>query len=495
MATALGYEFLRDTFRLSAFPPARPARVRPVTRVVTDAQGLAPPRAVAPTTNDPLDHLLFALKHEGTNLPILAEALPRLDPTTLWAALRRSPTGAYIRITCYLWEQFSGRTLEDLPSIGGPTAALFDPHRYVTAPGARNARWRVRFNGLGSFGYCATVERTPTVQAAMASDLLGRAQTFAASLNPVLRERALAWAYLHETESSFAIEREAPSADKARTFTRLLHQAHDSHSLSETYLAALQSSVLTNPLDRAAAYRTSQNWLRGPLRGAAGITYIPPPPALLAELMPEWCAWTEEAPLVIDPVVAASIASFGFVFLHPFLDGNGRLSRFLFHQTLCRSGRLTGGWLLPVSVAMKKHEGDYLAVLQAYSRPLTERWAVRWIDEGQYEMTFQGSFALYRYWDATDCVAFGYRMAEQALEGELRAEVDYLNRYDRIIQAVGARFDVRGSDLATLVVACLDQGGRISKSRRRPFAAHVSEEVFTAIEACAQEALMGTAGE
>ncbi len=329
----------------------------------------------------------------------------------------------------------------------------------------------------------------------MASDLLGRAQAFASSLSPVLRERALAWAYLRETESSFAIEREAPSEDKARAFRRLLRQAHDPHPLSETYLAAMQSSVLTNPWDRAAAYRTNQNWLRGPLRSAAGITYIPPPPDLLAELMRQWCAWTEEAPRVIDPVVAASIASFGFVFLHPFLDGNGRLSRFLFHQTLCRSGRLTDGWLVPVSVAMKKHEGDYLAVLQAYSRPLTERWAVRWIDEGQYEMTFQGSLALYRYWDATDCVAFGYRMTEQALEGELRAEVDYLNRYDRIIQAVGARFDVRGSDLATLVVACLDQGGRIAKNRRRQFAAHVPEEVFAAIEACAQEVLAGPAGE
>ncbi len=96
MATTVGYEFLRDTFRLSAFSPVRPARVKPVTRVVADARGLAVPRAVAPTTDDPLDHLLFALKHEGTNLPILAEALPRLDPKALWTALRRSPTGASI---------------------------------------------------------------------------------------------------------------------------------------------------------------------------------------------------------------------------------------------------------------------------------------------------------------------------------------------------------------------------------------------------------------
>ncbi len=492
MATTLGYEFLRGTFGLSAFPPSRPARVKPVTRVVADAQGLAVPRSVAPATDDPLDHLLFALKHEGTNLTILAEALPRLDPKMLWAALRRSPTGVYIRTACYLWEHFAGRELKDLPVIGGPTAPVFDPSRYVTAPGTRDARWRVRFNGLGSLRYCATVERSAAVEAAMGSDLLGRTRAFAASLNPVLRERALAWAYLHETESSFAIEREAPNEDKARTFARLLRQAHDPCLLSETYLAALQSSVLTNPLDRAASYRTCQNWLRGPLRGAAGVTYIPPPPDLLAELMGEWCAWTQGAPKVIDPVVAAAVASFGFVFLHPFLDGNGRLSRFLFHQALCRSGQLPDGWLLPVSVAMKRHESDYLGVLQAYSRPLRERWAVRWIDEGQYEMTFEGHPALYRYWDATDSVAFGYRMAEQALEGELRAEVDYLVRYDRIIHTVGARFDVRGSDLATLVVACLDQGGRISKNRRKQFAGRVPEEVFAAIESCTQGILADT---
>ncbi|AWP23021.1 hypothetical protein C4901_06515 [Acidiferrobacter sp. SPIII_3] len=69
-----------------------------------------------------------------------------MDQKTLWTTLRRSPTGAYIRIACYLWEQFSGRTLEDLPSIGGPTAPLFDPRRYVTAPGAR----AMRAGGCGS---------------------------------------------------------------------------------------------------------------------------------------------------------------------------------------------------------------------------------------------------------------------------------------------------------------------------------------------------------
>lgn len=69
----LGYEFLRDHFKLSAFPCARPARVGSVTKVVQRADALEVPASVAPSSQDPLEHLLFALKHEGVNLQILAQ--------------------------------------------------------------------------------------------------------------------------------------------------------------------------------------------------------------------------------------------------------------------------------------------------------------------------------------------------------------------------------------------------------------------------------------
>lgn len=52
-----------------------------------------------------------------------------------------------------------------------------------------------------------------------------------------------------------------------------------------------------------------------------------------------------------------------------FMDGNGRLSRFLFHKVVCGHGLLPNGLVLPVSVAMKRHEERYLQVLQTFSRP------------------------------------------------------------------------------------------------------------------------------
>jgi len=462
--------------------------VKPVTRVEPTDGFLAIPRHVAPASAEPLTHVLFALKHEGTNLQILAQALPHVDPAALTQAIKAAPTSSYLRLACFLWEHFTGQSLSDLPEIAGPTVNVFDAKRYITGAVTRHPRWRVAFNGLGSLDHCATVERTPLIEQGMQSDLLGRTRRFVDALGKGIMDRTLSWAYLHETEDSFAIEREAPTEDKARAFIALLHQAHERRPLSEDYLVELQNSAVSNPFDKAVQFRTEQNWLRGPARGAAGVTYVPPPPDLVPELMAHLMDFANLSPKHVDPIVAASVLSFGFVFIHPFMDGNGRLSRFLFHHALCQSGLLEKGLLLPVSVAMKRHEDEYLDVLQRYSRQARERWKVRWIDDGRYDLQFTADASIYRYWDATACVEFGFRMGEQALEVELRQETEFLARYDSIARAVNERFDLRGNDLATLILACLDNGGKVSKRRREQFAGRVPETVFDFIEQMANNA-------
>ena len=39
-----------------------------------------------------------------------------------------------------------------------------------------------------------------------------------------------------------------------------------------------------------------------------------------------------------DPVVAAAVVAFGFVYTDPFEDGNGRLHRWLIHHMLAKAG-------------------------------------------------------------------------------------------------------------------------------------------------------------
>lgn len=478
---AVGYEHLRQHLRLSAFAPLQPALIKPVLRIDASDAFIAVPAAVAPANDDLLGHVVFALKHEGTNLQVLAEALPHLDAAQLVAALRATPSGKYLRIAGYLWEALLGRQLDGLPVLAGATVPVFDPQRYVTAPGPRSARWRVQFNGLGSLDWCATVRRTPAIEAGLAADVLTRANAFAASTEPAMLDRALSWAYLGETRASFEIERETPAPDKARAFVELLRHAHTRHPLSEDYLVQLQTATVANPFDRAAAFRHQQNWLSDGAAGVLGVSYLPPPPAQVPELMQALMTFANTQAGHVDPLVMASVLSFGFVFIHPFMDGNGRLSRFLVHHALCQSGRLRDGLILPVSIAMARHEDDYLSALKGFSRPARERWDVSMLDADTFDFRFNGSAYLYRYWDATDCVVFGIRMAQAALSENLQQQVAFARRYDRIVKAINVRFDIRNPVLSTLVLSALEHG-RLSKRRRDQFAHAVPAGGFEAIE-------------
>ena len=452
--TVLGYEWLRQQLALSAFEVEQPARVRPVTRVMPAPGLLAVPAQVAPLPGDVLAHVLFALKHEGTNLQVLAQAMPHVPVDALQAALRQTPNGRYVRVLAYLWEAFMGQRLADQPEVAGRYVDVFDPAHYVTGPAQRDARWRVNFNGLGSLRYCATVRRTPAIAQGIAANWLERTAAFLAGLGPAVQ---------------------------------LLKMAHEGRPLTEDYLAELQSSTVSHPLDKAAEFRTQQNWLRGPGRGAMGVTYVPPWPDVLPQLMQEWMHFANAAPSQLDPIVAASVVSFGFVFLHPFMDGNGRLSRFLFHKALCASGRLPKGQLLPVSVAMKRHEAEYLAALQSYSCPARERVQVTWIDEGEYLFDFKTDDAIYRFWDATPCVEFGFAMAEQALNVDLKQETVFLAEFDAVTRRVNEQLDIRNNDLATLTIICLDNGGVISNKKRNRYADRVPAATFDLIEAAVRD--------
>jgi hypothetical protein len=489
MGNLVGYAHLINAMGLKAIEVKQPALVQPVTRIERINGALAVPQAVAPEAGDFLAHIIFALKHEGVNLSILAQALPRIEDQLLVEAITQTPSSIYLRKVCFLWEAYAGRLLDYTDKPRGPGVLLFDPERYITGPSLRNNRWRVDFNGLGTLQYCATVERTPEIQALLEYDILGRSKEFIASLPKEMMDRAINWAYLSETDSSFAIEKEAPSEQKSERFVQLLRQAHDRQPLTEEYLVSLQNNAISQPLEWAVAFRHEQNHLTNSFRGAAGVSYVPPPPDLCRDLMVELMAFANRAPLQLDPLVAAGITSFGFVFLHPFMDGNGRLSRFLIHQALCCSGALENGLLLPVSVAMKREEKRYLEALQSFSKPARQFWDVRWIDGDNMSFDFTGDPSLYRYWDATECVAFTMEMAKRALEVELREETRYLQRYDTLLKVVNDNYDVRGSLLSKLIMQCLDQNGVVSKGRRKQYQGFVQEEVFDFLEGHAQALL------
>jgi len=486
---AVGYAFLASLPGVTAFAPQYAAQLGPVTRMTPLPRGQLVPAEVAPAGTSVLEHVLFALKHEGVDLQILAQTVPRIPAEQLRQAIANKPGGVYIRKACYLRELFTGDLLLERPTVTGSPAALFDPDRYVTGPTRNETRWRVNFNGIGTPRYCATVERTAAIGQGLDERILERAADLMQRVPKDVLERALSWAYLEETQHSFAIERESPSPQKATAFAQLLRRAHDRRELSEDYLVDLHAATVTTPHLAEFSYRTAQNWLSAGTSTSVGVTYVPPPPTLARELMDELMAFANGDLSMLDPIVCASVISFGFVYIHPFMDGNGRLSRFLFHQTLCRSGELPDEMMLPVSAAIAKHLPAYSETLKHYSRQVRDRWTVGAYDPDQPpDMQFNSDPAIYRYWNATAAVEFGLQMARSALDDQIAHEVTWLQNYDRVHAAVSARYDVRGPDLANLIVACLNNSNRLSTRKRDRYAPTVPAEVFDFIEQCAQAA-------
>ena len=109
MAT-VGYAHLCEALDLKVIAPNRVAMIKPVTRITLIGNCLAVPPAVAPAQHALFDHVLFALKHEGVNLAVLAQVFEKLGPEPLLAALVDSPNGAFIRKACFLWEAFTGQS-------------------------------------------------------------------------------------------------------------------------------------------------------------------------------------------------------------------------------------------------------------------------------------------------------------------------------------------------------------------------------------------------
>ena len=101
---------------------------------------------------------------------------------------------------------------------------------------------------------------------------------------------------------------------------------------------------------RAGQYRQEQVII-------SGSRYPVPAPAKIGELMNGFCRWLSTQEKILHPVEFAARAHKEFVFIHPFVDGNGRVARLLMNLCLLRQG-YTMAIIPPVL------RGEYIALLE-----------------------------------------------------------------------------------------------------------------------------------
>ena len=179
----------------------------------------------------------------------------------------------------------------------------------------------------------------------------------------------------------------------------------------------------------------------------------------------------------IDPVIAATSIAFGFVFIHPFVDGNGRIHRYLIHHILAEKAFTQQGIIFPVSASILDHIVDYKKVLEHYSHSILD--FIDWKETKDHNVeVLNETIDFYRYFDATRQAEFLYDCVSDTIENIIPNELAYLQKYDEYKRYIDDEFEMPDRLVALLVRFLEQNDGEISKrARTKEFAILTDEEI------------------
>ncbi len=433
------------------------------------------------------DHLEFALKYDGTNLAILASLFQKASEKDFLDYVRSKPTGKYVRRLWFLYEFLTGKILplDDLKQ--GNYIDLLEPDAYYTVePGRQIRRQRINDNLLGERRFCPTVRRTDILRDFETNELHKRCQRVVSHYAPELLQRALNYLYTKETKSSFEIEHITPSWTRTERFVALLQLAEQEDFCQKPRLIDLQNRIVDARF-RDTDYRITQNYVGQSVAWQQEhIHFVAPKPDDLADLMEGLVVSHKRMEAgTVPPVIQAAAIAYGFVFLHPFEDGNGRIHRFLIHNILARRDFTPENVMFPISAVMLKNPADYDASLNAFSRQLMP--LVEYTLDQDGRLTVHNDTATwYRYIDMTPQAEALFRFIDQTIDTELARELAFLANYDATKRAIQNIVDMPDRQIDLFIRFCLQNNGRLSARKRASHFNDLTDEEIDSMEQVVQ---------
>jgi Fic family protein len=476
-AVLAGYAALIEAYKLPVPIPQTLSAIGVKHRIIEqDGWRIYTPRH-AP--EDSLEgHLTFALKNEGLDLAVLKRLFLAVKEGEVAELVRQKPTGLYSRRIWFLYEWLLGRELK-LPSAGKVSYVdAVDTELQFAGARENSARHRVCNNLPGTPEFCPLVFKTPVLNEFIAQDWKERARAVVSEVPKDLLARTAAFLLLKDSKSSYVIEGERPPQDRIQRWGRAIGEAGRA-PLDEQEFLRLQGIVIGDERFVKLGFRK--------VGGFVGEhdydTQQPVPDHIsarhedIASLVAGLITFDHGAENDLDPVVAAAVLAFGFVYIHPFEDGNGRIHRYLMHHVLARRGFNPAGLHFPVSSAILERIAEYKRVLEGYSSRLLP--CIRW------ETTQKGNVKVlndtadfYRFFDATPHAEFLYECVRQTIEQDLPNETNFLRNFDTFRAGIDKMIDMPERTLNNLFGFLRQNQGRLSKrARENEFAQLTSEEV------------------
>jgi hypothetical protein len=437
----------------------------------------------------PLSHFAFALKYDDIQMNFFQAVLKSIPVRVIVEFIKSAPNFKYSRKIGFWYEFLTKERLpiEDRPAIN--YIDLIDSKRYFAGVIVKNSRWRINNNLLGDVGFCPTIKRTVAISKVLALDFSETLNKISKSYSPEILKRANTYLYKKETRSSFQIEKEEPSPERIERFVSLLSNAGKKdigELLSEESLVLLQNQIV-DPRFAATSFRNFQNYIGQTTWNYDEIfLYVCPPPEFLSDLMKE-LSDTAIKMEGVYPIVRAAAVAFGFVFIHPFEDGNGRIHRFLIHDILSRDNFLPSGMIIPVSANMVNNMKLYDDALEAYSKPLMH--IIRYAKNEKQELLVLNASEVegyYRFPDLTAQTEYLCKVIETVVSHDLPNEINFLQNYDEAKGLMKQRVDMPDK-LIDLFIRFTHQNNGIFPNRRRNTFQMLKDDEIEALQSIFQD--------
>lgn len=436
------------------------------------------PIALKPA-DDIVSHLVFALKYEGVQLLTLKFAFHSMSRIDLEKAAAAKPTSSYIRRLCFFYEWLTGRSLDVADARAcAYTDAIDTKQQYAGQGHFVSKRFKIRDNLPGSAAFCPLIHRTHEIDRLIGLDLPEKARRIIHSAPKELMARAAAFLLSSDSKASFAIEGERPPKDRLARWGHTIGKAGQV-TLTVDELVKLQKELIGDDRFVAVGLRREGGFV-----GRRDVFDHPEPEHIsashndLIDLLEGLILFEDESKeLKYDAVLTAASIAFGFVYIHPFEDGNGRIHRFLMHHVLSDRECTPEGIVFPISYVILHDIARYKDVLERTSSQILP--FIKW------EATKRGNVNVindtadyYRYFDATAHAEFLLRCIERAVDVVLPEELAYLRYRDEFHQQVTEIVDMGSRTIDTLLGFLRQNEGRLSKrAREREFKALTEAEV------------------
>ena len=422
-------------------------------------------------TDSPIPHLQFALKYDHLNLALIKEIFDTINQDEIEQYIESKPNGKYRRIIGYLYEFTTGKVIQTNVTTTN-YEDLLDPENYITGVSIKNSKWKINDNLLGSEKYCPIVRRTKELEALLDWDIEQAIEKLKDEYSPEIFRRASYYLYKKESKSSNEIEKEEPTQDRLDKFITLLEEAGQksyAESISETELVRIQNTIVDS---RYAdnGFRDFQNYVGQTMRDhSQKIHYVCPPPEFVKSLM--YGISNLDNKIISAPtLVKATLVSFGFVYIHPFEDGNGRIHRFLIHDILVRDGAVPSSTILPVSAQILANMDEYDRTLELLSKLIGRKAKYKINESG--EMSIQNSTeieALYRYPDLTNHTIFLIQAIQTTVNNDVPEELLFLQRYDELKNQLSNIVDMPKNKIDRMITFLHQNKGNLAQRKKRFF--------------------------